>query len=184
MLKRWGHHTVERPCRSCEGGWPWSLVWPDGRVLNSGIPRLWLCPFRTLKRLPCHVALPKVFQVPSVKYDFHYDLHCCWCFIGKRPKKGMATAKQRLGKILKLNRNGHARFFVWWSCCCGHSSLWRPVLGVQEPGASAVPPPEAVCMYSREHCLKNNVNRCCIFTVPHPLSNNRLDLVGGEEEGG
>ncbi|XP_042129012.1 lysine-specific demethylase 7A isoform X2 [Peromyscus maniculatus bairdii] len=31
---------------------------------------------------------------------------------GKRPKKGMATAKQRLGKILKLNRNGHARFFV------------------------------------------------------------------------
>lgn len=34
------------------------------------------------------------------------------CFVGKRPKKGMATAKQRLGKILKLNRNGHARFFV------------------------------------------------------------------------
>ncbi|KAK7818092.1 hypothetical protein U0070_014687 [Myodes glareolus] len=32
--------------------------------------------------------------------------------VGKRPKKGMATAKQRLGKILKLNRNGHARFFV------------------------------------------------------------------------
>ncbi|KAM9651206.1 lysine-specific demethylase 7A [Trichechus inunguis] len=31
---------------------------------------------------------------------------------GKRPKKGMATAKQRLGKILRLNRNGHARFFV------------------------------------------------------------------------
>lgn len=31
---------------------------------------------------------------------------------GKRPKKGMATAKQRLGKILKLNRNSHARFFV------------------------------------------------------------------------
>ncbi|XP_028930924.1 lysine-specific demethylase 7A isoform X1 [Ornithorhynchus anatinus] len=31
---------------------------------------------------------------------------------GKRPKKGMATAKQRLGKILKLTRNGHARFFV------------------------------------------------------------------------
>ncbi|KAM9313004.1 lysine-specific demethylase 7A [Gastrophryne carolinensis] len=31
---------------------------------------------------------------------------------GKRPKKGMATAKQRLGKILKLNRHGHARFFV------------------------------------------------------------------------
>ncbi|XP_066580509.1 lysine-specific demethylase 7B [Amia ocellicauda] len=29
---------------------------------------------------------------------------------GKRPKKGMATAKQRLGKILKLNR--HGRFFV------------------------------------------------------------------------
>uniref|UniRef100_H3BFG4 Lysine demethylase 7A n=1 Tax=Latimeria chalumnae TaxID=7897 RepID=H3BFG4_LATCH len=31
---------------------------------------------------------------------------------GKRPKKGMATAKQRLGKILKLNRHNHARFFV------------------------------------------------------------------------
>ncbi|XP_043943217.1 lysine-specific demethylase 7A [Protopterus annectens] len=31
---------------------------------------------------------------------------------GKRPKKGMATAKQRLGKILKLNRHRHARFFV------------------------------------------------------------------------
>uniref|UniRef100_A0A8C5PU80 Lysine demethylase 7A n=1 Tax=Leptobrachium leishanense TaxID=445787 RepID=A0A8C5PU80_9ANUR len=31
---------------------------------------------------------------------------------GKRPKKGMATAKQRLGKILKLNRHSHARFFV------------------------------------------------------------------------
>ncbi|KAG8548147.1 hypothetical protein GDO81_026477 [Engystomops pustulosus] len=31
---------------------------------------------------------------------------------GKRPKKGMATAKQRLGKILKLNRHGHTRFFV------------------------------------------------------------------------
>ncbi|KAI5617285.1 lysine-specific demethylase 7B isoform X1 [Silurus asotus] len=29
---------------------------------------------------------------------------------GKRPKKGMATAKQRLGKILKLNR--HKSFFV------------------------------------------------------------------------
>ncbi|XP_062856171.1 lysine-specific demethylase 7B [Trichomycterus rosablanca] len=29
---------------------------------------------------------------------------------GKRPKKGMATAKQRLGKILKLNR--HKQFFV------------------------------------------------------------------------
>ncbi|XP_027899134.1 lysine-specific demethylase 7A [Xiphophorus couchianus] len=29
---------------------------------------------------------------------------------GKRPKKGMATAKQRLGKILKLNR--HSRVFV------------------------------------------------------------------------
>ncbi|XP_069484923.1 lysine-specific demethylase 7A [Ambystoma mexicanum] len=31
---------------------------------------------------------------------------------GKRPKKGMATAKQRLGKILKLNRHGQSRFFV------------------------------------------------------------------------
>ncbi|XP_013932065.1 PREDICTED: lysine-specific demethylase 7A isoform X2 [Thamnophis sirtalis] len=31
---------------------------------------------------------------------------------GKRPKKGMATAKQRLGKILKLNRNGHVRYLV------------------------------------------------------------------------
>uniref|UniRef100_A0A4W4ENV9 Uncharacterized protein n=1 Tax=Electrophorus electricus TaxID=8005 RepID=A0A4W4ENV9_ELEEL len=30
---------------------------------------------------------------------------------GKRPKKGMATAKQRLGKILKLNR--HKPFFVY-----------------------------------------------------------------------
>uniref|UniRef100_A0A8C5G5G5 [Histone H3]-dimethyl-L-lysine(36) demethylase n=1 Tax=Gouania willdenowi TaxID=441366 RepID=A0A8C5G5G5_GOUWI len=30
---------------------------------------------------------------------------------GKRPKKGMATAKQRLGKILKLN-NRHSRVFV------------------------------------------------------------------------
>uniref|UniRef100_A0A8C9ZGW8 Lysine-specific demethylase 7A n=1 Tax=Sander lucioperca TaxID=283035 RepID=A0A8C9ZGW8_SANLU len=30
--------------------------------------------------------------------------------LGKRPKKGMATAKQRLGKILKLNR--HNRVFV------------------------------------------------------------------------
>lgn len=29
---------------------------------------------------------------------------------GKRPKKGMATAKQRLGKILKLSR--HSPFFV------------------------------------------------------------------------
>lgn len=31
-------------------------------------------------------------------------------FSGKRPKKGMATAKQRLGKILKLNQ--HNRVFV------------------------------------------------------------------------
>ncbi|XP_078524241.1 lysine-specific demethylase 7A [Lissotriton helveticus] len=31
---------------------------------------------------------------------------------GKRPKKGMATAKQRLGKILKLNRHSQTRFFV------------------------------------------------------------------------
>ncbi|KAL4656720.1 lysine-specific demethylase 7B-like isoform X1 [Arapaima gigas] len=29
---------------------------------------------------------------------------------GKRPKKGLATAKQRLGKILRINR--HSRFFV------------------------------------------------------------------------
>uniref|UniRef100_A0A8C9T4P8 Histone lysine demethylase PHF8 n=1 Tax=Scleropages formosus TaxID=113540 RepID=A0A8C9T4P8_SCLFO len=28
------------------------------------------------------------------------------CFSGKRPKKGLATAKQRLGKILKIHRNG------------------------------------------------------------------------------
>lgn len=26
--------------------------------------------------------------------------------LGKRPKKGLATAKQRLGKILKIHRNG------------------------------------------------------------------------------
>lgn len=32
------------------------------------------------------------------------------CPPGKRPKKGMATAKQRLGKILKLSR--HNRVFV------------------------------------------------------------------------
>uniref|UniRef100_A0A665VQE7 JmjC domain-containing protein n=1 Tax=Echeneis naucrates TaxID=173247 RepID=A0A665VQE7_ECHNA len=46
------------------------------------------------------------------------SLTSCLCFIppppplssGKRPKKGMATAKQRLGKILKLNR--HSRVFV------------------------------------------------------------------------
>jgi hypothetical protein len=25
---------------------------------------------------------------------------------GKRPRKGLATAKQRLGKILKIHRNG------------------------------------------------------------------------------
>ena len=25
---------------------------------------------------------------------------------GKRPKKGLATAKQRLGRILKIHRNG------------------------------------------------------------------------------
>lgn len=25
---------------------------------------------------------------------------------GRRPKKGLATAKQRLGKILKIHRNG------------------------------------------------------------------------------
>ncbi|KAI1238820.1 hypothetical protein IHE44_0011910 [Lamprotornis superbus] len=45
---------------------------------------------------------------------------------GKRPKKGMATAKQRLGKILKLNRNGHARFFTSSSS----SGLQLPVLAV------------------------------------------------------
>lgn len=27
-------------------------------------------------------------------------------YLGKRPKKGLATAKQRLGKILKIHRNG------------------------------------------------------------------------------
>lgn len=27
------------------------------------------------------------------------------CFAGKRPKKGQATAKQRLGKILKMSRH-------------------------------------------------------------------------------
>lgn len=26
--------------------------------------------------------------------------------LGKRPKKGLATAKQRLGRILKIHRNG------------------------------------------------------------------------------
>lgn len=37
----------------------------------------------------------------------------CWsaclslhCPTGKRPKKGLATAKQRLGRILKIHRNG------------------------------------------------------------------------------
>jgi len=29
----------------------------------------------------------------------------CGCFAGKRPKKGEATAKQRLGKILKMSRH-------------------------------------------------------------------------------
>uniref|UniRef100_A0A8C9TM21 PHD finger protein 8 n=1 Tax=Scleropages formosus TaxID=113540 RepID=A0A8C9TM21_SCLFO len=29
-----------------------------------------------------------------------------FCLLGKRPKKGLATAKQRLGKILKIHRNG------------------------------------------------------------------------------
>lgn len=32
---------------------------------------------------------------------------CCPTLLpGKRTKKGMATAKQRLGKILKIHRNG------------------------------------------------------------------------------
>lgn len=95
-------------------------------------------PIQNTWELACHAALPGLFRILGAQHDFHHHLHCYWCFIGKRPKKGMATAKQRLGKILKLNRNGHARFFVWWSCHWDHSSLWRPVSGVREPGASAV----------------------------------------------
>lgn len=70
------------------------------------------CDFALLEHLGDLLALELSLSEFQILYDLHHYLHCCWCFIGKRPKKGMATAKQRLGKILKLNRNGHARFFV------------------------------------------------------------------------
>lgn len=156
--------TVPRLCMSYEGAGLFPLVL---RCCISGIRSVPL-PIQNTARLAYHTALPWSLKVLAVcQVGFHHNLHC-WCFIGKRPKKGMATAKQRLGKILKLNRNGHARFFVWQSCCIGHSSLWRPISGVREPGASAVPPAQAVCMYSREHCLENKRNLMLHFHCATP----------------
>ena len=101
-------------------------------------------------------------------------------FVGKRPKKGMATAKQRLGKILKLNRNGHARFFVWRSCGCGHYSLRRLVLGCGSLELPRAPLKQFACTVGNT-AWRTKWTWCCIFTVPHPLSNNHFGP-GGERK--
>lgn len=42
-------------------------------------------------------------HIPNFRLTY-VPLSCL--FAGRRPKKGLATAKQRLGKILKIHRNG------------------------------------------------------------------------------
>lgn len=44
----------------------------------------------------------------------------------------------------------------------------RPFLGRKEPGALAETLREAVCMYSREHCLKNKMNPMLHFHCATP----------------
>lgn len=44
----------------------------------------------------------------------------------------------------------------------------RLVSGAREPGAPAGPSPDAVCMYSREHCLKNKMNLMLHFHCATP----------------
>nr|XP_033806802.1 lysine-specific demethylase 7A isoform X2 [Geotrypetes seraphini] len=61
---------------------------------------------------PCRETSPSVPLHPSKRPASNPPPISNQATKGKRPKKGMATAKQRLGKILKLNRHGHTRFFV------------------------------------------------------------------------
>ncbi|XP_039218071.1 lysine-specific demethylase 7A isoform X2 [Crotalus tigris] len=60
-------------------------------------------PFGEASTLPLHPTKRPASNPPPISNQ---------ATKGKRPKKGMATAKQRLGKILKLNRNGHVRYLV------------------------------------------------------------------------
>lgn len=55
--------------------------------------------------------------------------------LGKRPKKGLATAKQRLGKILKIHRNG--KLLLWevlemWLKTWRMRMKKRPEVGLKE----------------------------------------------------
>ena len=44
---------------------------------------------------------------PIAIIKFWFEVHAVVIFItAKKPKKGLATAKQRLGKILKINKLG------------------------------------------------------------------------------
>ncbi len=54
-----------------------------------------------------YCTLPKVLKwLKKVKCLESHLFFSLFCLSGKRPKKGLATAKQRLGKILKIHRNG------------------------------------------------------------------------------
>ncbi|XP_067856066.1 lysine-specific demethylase 7B-like isoform X2 [Heptranchias perlo] len=71
-------------------------VWGESRIDNSGSPN------RIYPGMPTSPPLH-----PSSKSTLSSSPPVSnQATKGKRPKKGMATAKQRLGKILKLNRSG------------------------------------------------------------------------------
>lgn len=52
----------------------------------------------------------------------------------------------------------------------------QPVLRTAEPGAAAVPMPEADLHVPCRTLPNEQKNQCCIFTVPHLLSNNHLGM--------
>lgn len=52
----------------------------------------------------------------------------------------------------------------------------QPVLRATEPGAAAVPLPEVDLHVPCRTLPNEQKNQCCIFTVPHPLSNNHLGM--------
>lgn len=60
----------------------------------------------------------------------------------------------------------------------------QPVLRATEPGASAVPLPEADLHVPCRTLPNEQKNQCCIFTVPHPLSNNHLGMGNLQRDNG
>lgn len=88
------------------------LVWKNHTKRNDQISHYAQCQYNIYYRR-LRAAKVVCFTLKFISFEFAYEITWLFPFLATKFKKGMKTAKQRLGKILKIHKMMCWKEFIW-----------------------------------------------------------------------